>query len=270
MLLSSGCILRHDQTIESWDGIWYTEVGAHEAAPRLRREWTTPDPKPEPSQIRASQRSSESHPSCLRIPPERVAHALTSGPERLPIYFVVEASAGMGLKRAKAIPDGFAVICDALQVAVRTSLQVDVSSPTFGSSAEQIVPLTSVADLVPPAIDAAGAVALGDGVRCLSDCIDREVSWNECNALALDLKPIAILFLENHPTDDWEPRALDFHRRGPADVVACIAEPTIQGGGYRLLADHLVSVADFESTRISELFRWLSAVVVRSRSGGVS
>lgn len=265
-----GCIFWHDQTIASWDRIWYTDVGAHVVWPRVRMERTIPDRNPEPSQIRAGQRSSASQARGLRIPPARVAHALTSGAERLPVYFVVEASAGMGLDRAKAISDGLAVFRDALQVAVRTSLQVDVSVLTFGSSAEQIVPLTSIADFVPPAIDAAGAVALGDGIRCLGDCIEREVSWNESDALALDLKPIAILLLENHPTDDWEPHALDFHRRGSADVLACIAEPTIQGGGYRLLSDHLVSVADFESTRISELFRWLSAVVVRSRSGGTS
>ena len=115
-------------------------------------------------------------PSGLRIPRQRVAHTLTSGTERLPIYLVVESSAGLGLDRAKPIADGLAVFRDALKVAVRISLQVDVSVVTFGFSAEQIVPLTSVADFVPPAIGAAGAVALGDGIRYLGACIDREVS----------------------------------------------------------------------------------------------
>jgi len=227
-------------------------------------------PKLKPSQVRASQRSTASQPSGLQIPPAQEARVLSFGPERLPIYFVIEASAGMGLHRAKAISDGLAVFCDALQVTVSSSLQVDASVLTFGSSAEQIMPLKSIADFVPPAINAAGAVALGEGIRCLSDCIASEVSWNESDALALDLKPIAIILLENHPTDDWVPQALQFHRRGAADLLACIAAPTIQGGGYRLLSDHLVSVADFESTRISALFRWFSAVVVRSRSVGDS
>ena len=203
-------------------------------------------------------------PAGVWITPGFAVRTLTSEQRRLPVYLLIEASGALGSDYTEAISVGISVLCDALRSDARI-LQVDVSVLAFGSSAKQIVPLTRIEDFVSPLIETAGGVALGEGIRCLSECVARDVYWDASEGLGPDLKPIAIIILQNAPTDDWEPHASVLKREGFVDVVVCLLGQCPRASRFRALSEHLVSVTKFYPEGAEDLFRWLSAVVLQSR-----
>jgi len=86
---------------------------------------------------------------------------------------------------------------------------------TFASSAQQVCPLTDLANFNEPTLTAGGTTALGESLKVLETCIENEV--NKASATQKgDYKPLIFMMTDGQPTDSWEAAAIGSRPRSRA------------------------------------------------------
>src|SRR5262245_4891639 len=94
---------------------------------------------------------------------------------RLPVYLLLDCSGSMSGEPIEAVRQGVRALINDLKgypMALETAY---LSVITFGSTAQQICPLTELALFKEPRLDSSGATAMGDALGLLEKCLDNEV-----------------------------------------------------------------------------------------------
>src|SRR2546429_8208135 len=94
---------------------------------------------------------------------------------RLPVYLVLDCSGSMSGEPIEACRQGLKALLADLRGDPQALETAYLSVITFGNSAQQVCPLTELTAFTEPTLVASGTTALGDALRLLEQCLDKEV-----------------------------------------------------------------------------------------------
>src|SRR5258706_11847909 len=104
-----------------------------------------------------------------------MATEVSSTTRRLPVYLLLDCSGSMHGDPIEAVKMGLRQLRADLQSDPQALESVWLSVITFESTAKQVVPLTEIGRFEEPKLEANGTTALGEALRLLISCMDREV-----------------------------------------------------------------------------------------------
>lgn len=192
----------------------------------------------------------------------------TTQVRRLPVYLMVDCSGSMAGEPIVAMEAGIRGLVSELKDDPQALETVWLSVITFGSTAEQVVPLTDIEDFQTPHLDARGSTALGEAMGIILECLRDEVH-PQTQDVKGDWRPVVYLFTDGEPTDDWELPTKEFRDSGIASLVVCGAGPEVDEATLKRIGDYVVRLADTQPGTLGSFVKWVSmSVTATSRSLG--
>jgi uncharacterized protein YegL len=141
-----------------------------------------------------------------------------------------------------------------------------VSVITFHDTAQQIVPLTEIAQFQPPELDAGGLTALGAALKLLIDCVDREVRRTS-NGVKGDWRPLVFIFTDGEPSDAWQEHASQLRGKRLGNIVALACGEQANLDVLRTITDSVYLMRDMSAHSFGQFFRWISSTVTLASQG---
>lgn len=183
---------------------------------------------------------------------------------RLPVYLVVDVSGSMSGEPIESVKNGLQMLVSALRKDPQALETAYLSVITFGSDAQQVVPLTELAAFQVPEISASGCTALGEALDLVCECAKREVAKSTPEVKG-DWRPMMFLMTDGVPTDDPKPAIAKFKSMKWGASVSCAAGP---GADSKLLdqitPECVVALDTADSASIAAFFKWVSSSVSTS------
>lgn len=196
---------------------------------------------------------------------------------RMPVYLLLDASGSMAGAAIQAVEQGVQLLHNELLGQPQAVEMVHVGVITFASTANQVVPLTSITNFTPPSLAAGGVTALGGALRVLGQALDREVTSTTAGKKG-DYKPLVFLLTDGEPTDDWAPELSALKARQDkkvGNIIALGCGDSVNTDVLRQITDQVLLMPDVTSDNLRAFFRWVSASVTTASqsaanpSGGV-
>jgi uncharacterized protein YegL len=142
----------------------------------------------------------------------------------LPVYLIFDCSNSMRGEPMSTVKQGIRTLIEELRSVPKAQENIRVSIIAFSDGAEQLVPLTDLANFREPTLKARGATALGKALRLLQECMDREVAKTS-GAKDTYLEPLVFLMIEGQPTGSWVEEANKLRESGRANIVVIALGP---------------------------------------------
>lgn len=178
---------------------------------------------------------------------------------RLPVYLLLDTSGSMGGEPIEAVKNGVQVMISSLRSNPQAQETAYISVITFDSNARQIIPLTDLGTFQMLDIQATGTTSLGEALKVVSNCIDKEVAKTTPESKG-DWKPLVFIMTDGSPTDDWQSGLAEFKKRKTAFTVACAAGSGADTSVLKQITDNVVSL-DTDTQSISKFFAWVTASI---------
>lgn len=179
---------------------------------------------------------------------------------RLPVYLLLDCSGSMVGDPIAAIETGLRTLLGELTNDPQAMDTVWLSLIAFGSTAEQLVPLTDIHEFAPPELEASGATALGEAMELLTQRMEEEVR-KTTETQKGDWKPLVFLFTDGEPNEGWEEPVTDFRSRGLATIVACGAGSEVHEETLKQLGDKALVLKDTQPGTLSAFMQWVTATI---------
>ncbi|MCM1318128.1 MAG: VWA domain-containing protein [Bacteroides sp.] len=179
---------------------------------------------------------------------------------KLPVYLLLDTSGSMFGEPIEAVKNGVQVLVSTLRSDPYALETAYLSIITFNSSAQQITPLTELANFQQPNIDASGCTALGEALSLLAHKVDTEVTKTTPEKKG-DWKPLVFIMTDGVPTDDIRKGLDEFRKRKFGMVVACAAGQAADTNVLKQITECVVSLDTADSATIKSFFKWVSASV---------
>ena len=178
---------------------------------------------------------------------------------RLPVYLLLDVSGSMMGEPITAVENGVQMLVNALRGEPQALETAYLSVITFGSDANQIVPLTDLLSFQEPQLKAGGTTAMGAALKLLAKKIDEEVKKTSAEEKG-DWKPLVFIMTDGAPTDDWAIEAKELNKR-KLTVVACAAGFDAKTDVLQQITENVVQLKSTSSSDIAAFFKWVSASV---------
>ena len=179
---------------------------------------------------------------------------------KLPVYLLLDSSGSMSGEPIEAVKNGVQIMINALRQNPHALETAFVSVITFESSARQIIPLTDLSSFQMIDIKATGSTSLGEALKLVSTCIDKEVTKTTPQTKG-DWKPLVFIMTDGSPTDDWQLGLNEFKKRKVAFTVACAAGSGADTTILKQITENVVSLDTADSASISKFFTWVTASI---------
>jgi len=181
---------------------------------------------------------------------------------RLPVYLLVDVSGSMHGEPIESVKNGLQMLVAALRKDPQALETAYLSVITFGSSAQQITPLTELSTFQLPEITAGGCTVLGEALKLVCKCRDNEVTKTTATTKG-DWRPMVFILTDGVPTDDPTEGISEFRARKWGASVCCAAGP----GADKNLLDKItpecvVELATADQATLSAFFKWVTASIV--------
>lgn len=182
---------------------------------------------------------------------------------RLPVYLVIDTSGSMYGEPIEAVKNGIDLLVSSLRQDPHALETAYLSVITFDDKAQQVVPLTELADFQIPSIEAGGWTALGDALSLTATCITNEVKKNTSDSKG-DWKPLIFIMSDGVPTDDWKPGFDKLKAIKPGLIIPCSVASLEATSILKQLAEGVVHLPTADSATIGAFFKWVTQSVVMS------
>lgn len=179
---------------------------------------------------------------------------------RLPVYLLIDISVSMRGENIVAVQDGISKMVSALNEDPQALETAYLSVITFSDGVEQVVPLTELGEFTCPELVAGGMTSLGQALKFVSECADREVRKNT-EFVKGDWRPIVFIMTDGCATDDVDAGVKEFRKRKWGMVVACAAGSAIETRDLSKVTECIVRLNTADAASISSFFKWVSASV---------
>jgi uncharacterized protein YegL len=195
-----------------------------------------------------------------------MAEEVSAAMRRLPVYLLLDCSGSMHGDPIEAVKMGLRQLRSDLQSDPQALESVWLSVITFDNSARQVVPLTEIGAFQEPKLEASGTTALGEALKVLMTCLDKEVRKTTPSQKG-DWKPLIFLMTDGQPTDSWEGPANELKRKRPGNIIACAA-----GGGaddkiLKQITEVVVRLQDTSPGTLGAFMKWVTASVSTTSTG---
>jgi uncharacterized protein YegL len=183
---------------------------------------------------------------------------------RLPVYLLLDVSGSMSGDPIESVRQGMKTLLGELRSDPQALETVWISVITFGSTAQNAVPLTELITAREPELAAGGSTAMGAALRLLTESIRQDVRRTTAEQKG-DWKPLVFLMTDGAATDDWEDAADELKRAGTGNVIALAAGHHADAARLKRITDTVLRMADLQPGAMQAFFEWVSSSVsVRS------
>jgi uncharacterized protein YegL len=189
-----------------------------------------------------------------------MAENFDSTMRRLPVYLLLDCSGSMQGEPLQAVQMGIRSLIAELKGNPQALETCWLSIITFSASARQAVPLTEIGLFQEPTLEANGTTALGEALKLLMDCIEREVRKTTADQKG-DWKPLVFIMTDGLPTDSWEGHARELRKRRPGNIIACAAGPDAEDDVLKRITEVVVRLQNVSPGTLSAFMKWVSASV---------
>ena len=179
---------------------------------------------------------------------------------RLPVYLLLDTSGSMSGEPIEAVKNGVQVMISSLRQNPQAIETAFLSIITFDSAARQIIPLTDLASFQMLDLKATGTTSLGEALKLVSNCIDKEVAKTTTENKG-DWKPLVFIMTDGIPTDNWQNGLSEFKKRKVAFTVACAAGSGADTSVLKQITENVVSLDTADGQSISKFFQWVTASI---------
>jgi uncharacterized protein YegL len=145
---------------------------------------------------------------------------------------------------------------------------VHLSVIAFDTRARVLIPLTEIAMVRPPSLQAHPGTALGEALNLLRVSIVKDVKKTDAVSKG-DFRPLVFILTDGRPTDEWEEAAALLRNVEPriASVYAVGCGDEADFSIMRKITPNCVHLKKLSASSIAELFVWLSASVRAGSTG---
>ncbi len=182
---------------------------------------------------------------------------------RLPVYLLLDTSGSMYGEPIEAVKNGVQTLISTLRSDPYALETAYLSIITFNSTAQQITPLTELAAIQQPNIDAGGCTALGGALELLAKKVDSEITKTTVEIKG-DWRPLVFLMTDGEPTDSITKGLEEFKKRKFGMVVACAAGQGANINTLKQITENVVSLDTADSATIKAFFKWVTASISTS------
>lgn len=182
---------------------------------------------------------------------------------RLPVYLVIDTSSSMYGEPIESVKNGIDLLVSSLRQDPHALETAYLSVITFDNNAQQVVPLTELADFQIPLIEANGWTALGDALSLTANCISTEVKKNTPDSKG-DWKPLIFIMSDGVPTDDWKQGFDKLKAIKPGLIIPCSVASPEASSVLKHLAEGIVHLPTADSATIAAFFKWVTQSVSMS------
>lgn len=178
---------------------------------------------------------------------------------RLPVYLLLDCSGSMSGEPIEAVRQGVKALLADLKGDPQALETAYLSVITFSSTAQQVCPLTELPLFQEPNLDASGSTSLGESLRLLEQCLDKEVRKTTPTQKG-DWKPLVFLMTDGQPTDSWEPAA-DRIKQKKINVIACAAGSGADEMTLKRITEIVVKLDTLQPDALKAFFKWVSSSI---------
>lgn len=182
---------------------------------------------------------------------------------RLPVYLLLDTSGSMYGEPIEAVKNGVQTLISTLRSDPYALETAFLSIITFNSTAQQITPLTELAAIQQPSIDAGGCTVLGGALELLAKKVDSEITKTTAEVKG-DWRPLVFLMTDGEPTDSITKGLEEFKKRKFGMVVACAAGQGANVNTLKQITENVVQLDTADSATIKAFFKWVSASISTS------
>lgn len=182
---------------------------------------------------------------------------------RLPVYLLLDTSGSMYGEPIEAVKNGVQTLISTLRSDPYALETAYLSIITFNSTAQQITPLTELAAIQQPSIDAGGCTVLGGALELLAKKVDSEITKTTAEVKG-DWRPLVFLMTDGEPTDSITKGLEEFKKRKFGMVVACAAGQGANVNTLKQITENVVQLDTADSATIKAFFKWVSASISTS------
>ena len=180
---------------------------------------------------------------------------------RLPVYILADVSGSMQGTPIESVKSGIRQLHRDLMGDPQAIESAYLSIITFGSNAQQLVPLTEVAQFNPPELQAGGTTNFGDALRMLIEAFDRELVRTTPEQKG-DWKPLVFILSDGAQTDTaWPQYAQDLDNRRPANIIAVACGDQADVNALKQVTEIVLQMQDVTPESFRAFFAFVSASV---------
>jgi len=202
---------------------------------------------------------------------------IESNSRRVPVYILADTSGSMEGAPMEALNNHLKILKDTLMDDPYAYETAWISLITFGGDDAKIVcTLTKLTDFEPPFLKASGRTPLGDAMKKLNECIDKDVRLLDENHLS-DYKPLLYVLTDGRPTDEtWREDIKTVKKRINRKLAVTFTlgcGPEVNEEVLKLISsgenDFALNVDDMTSDMIADFFRAVSQSIASVAKNGV-
>ena len=182
---------------------------------------------------------------------------------RLPVYLVIDTSGSMYGEPIESVKNGIDLLVSSLRQDPHALETAYLSIITFDTNAQQVVPLTELADFQIPSIEANGLTSFGEALSLTATCISNEVKKNSPDSKG-DWKPLIFIMSDGMPTDDWKSGFDKLKAIKPGLIIPCSVASSEATSILKNLAEVVVHLPTADSATIAAFFKWVTQSVSMS------